>query len=197
MLEESEETWDKICRGVQLLNAICKGASPGIHRDLVAAIKLLARPICNAVLSERSRLSGHATDFLSSLAISLQKAFEPLIPLLVPSLLLGTARSNKVFISRSKATLMVIVEHVQSPLLIPYFRNSVTDKSLSLRLTATELVLSCLNCFNPPDLENVQRAEDIETVIKATATDTSAEVRKTSRGVFEAYKILLPARVDE
>lgn len=92
---------------------------------------------------------------------------------------------------------MTIVEHVQSPLLIPYFRNSVTDKSLSLRLTATELVLACLNCFNPPDLESIQRAEDIETVIRATATDSSSEVRKSSRDVFEAYKILLPSRVDE
>ncbi len=76
-------------------------------------------------------------------------------------------------------------------------RNSVSDKSLSLRLIATELVLACMNCFNPPDLETVQRAEDIEGVIRTTATDASAEVRKCSRNVFEAYKILLPGRLDK
>jgi len=73
----------------------------------------------------------------------------------------------------------------------------VSDKSLSLRLIATELVLACMNCFNPPDLETVQRAEDIEGVIRTTATDASAEVRKCSRNVFEAYKILLPGRLDK
>ena len=56
--------------------------------------------------------------------------------------------------------------------------------------------MACLNCYNPPDLEVPARAEDVEAVIKATARDSSADVRKSSRKVFEAYKILLPTRVN-
>ncbi|KLO09117.1 hypothetical protein SCHPADRAFT_834397 [Schizopora paradoxa] len=196
-LNETEETWDKIARAVQYLEAIAKGTTQDLFPELVSAVKLLARPITNALLSDRSRLSGHAAELVTTLATCFKRAFDPLISAFVPSLLQGCARSNKVFVSKSKACLMAIVEHVQSPLLLPHFRSSVSDKSLSLRLIATELVLACMNCFNPPDLETVSRAEDIETVIRATATDASAEVRKCSRSVFEAYKILLPGRLDE
>jgi len=196
-LTETEDTWDKIAISIQYLEALTKGLSQDLYPNLVSAVKSLARPIQKALLSERSRLSGHAAGLITTLASCLRRAFEPLIPLFVPSLLQGTARSNKVFTARSKACLMDIVEHTQSPILLPHFRGSVSDKSLSLRLIATELVLACLNCFNPPDLEANQRAEDIETVIRTTATDASAEVRKCSRNVFEAYKILLPGRLDK
>jgi hypothetical protein len=37
----------------------------------------------------------------------------------------------------------------------------------------------------------------VEDVIRATARDASADVRKLSRKVFEAYKALLPERVDK
>jgi hypothetical protein len=53
-----------------------------------------------------------------------------------------------------------------------------------------------MNCFNPPDLEKEGRAQDIESAIRLAARDASADVRKISRKVFEAYKVLLPSRVD-
>lgn len=196
-LNETEDTWDKISRSIQYLEALTKGLSQDLFPEFVFAVKSLARPINSAILSDRSRLSGCAAELITTLASCLRRAFEPLISFFVPSLLQGAARSNKVLIAKSKACLLAIVEHVQSPLLLPHFRNSVSDKSLSLRLIATELVLACMNCFNPPDLETVQRAEDIEGVIRTTATDASAEVRKCSRNVFEAYKILLPGRLDK
>lgn len=196
-LSETEDTWDKIARAVQYLEAIAKGLSQDLISELVIAVKLLARPITNALLSDRSRLSGHAAELMTTLATVFKRAFERLILSFVPTLLQGCARSNKVFVSKSKACLLAIVEHVQSPLLLPHFRGSVSDKSLSLRLISTELVLACMNCFNPPDLETNSRAEDIEAVIRTTATDASAEVRKCSRNAFEAYKILLPGRLDK
>ena len=57
--------------------------------------------------------------------------------------------------------------------------------------------MACLNCFNPPDLEKDVRARLVEDVIRVTARDASADVRKVSRKVFEAYKALLPRRVDK
>lgn len=57
--------------------------------------------------------------------------------------------------------------------------------------------MACLNSFNPPDLEKEARARLIEDVIRVTARDANADVRKVSRKIFEAYKALLPGRVEQ
>ena len=194
-LVETEDSWDKICNAILRLKAITVGSADDYPTQLIAACKGLVRPIINSLNSERSRLSGAATDLLTTLATHLQRPFETLIPHFVPALLTLASRSNKVFIARAKATLMAVVEHCQSPLILPQLRHSINDKSASLRLTAIDLTVACLNCFNPPDLEAPNRAEDIEAIIRATARDANADVRKSSRKAFEAYKILFPSRV--
>lgn len=195
-LAETEDSWDKISNAILRLNAIVLGSAADYPTQIIAACKAFDRPINNSLHSERSRLSGSATDLLATLAVHIGRPFEPLIPLFVPTLLTLASRSNKIFIARAKSCLLSIAENCQSPALLPLLRHAVSDKSATLRLTATDLILTCLNCYNPPDLEAPNRAKDIEAVIRATARDASAEVRKSSRQVFEAYKILLPSRVD-
>ncbi|KAI0300977.1 hypothetical protein B0F90DRAFT_1917521 [Multifurca ochricompacta] len=92
--------------------------------------------------------------------------------------------------------MQTIIDQTQLISLLPYFVGALRDKSVTLRLIAIECVLACVQCFNPPDLEKDARAKDMESAIKLTSTDASADVRKVSRSVFEAYKILLPARVE-
>ena len=195
-LTESEENWDKILAALLRITALANGSASDYPTQLVAGCKRFARPINNSLNSERRRLSGAATEMLTVLATNLERAFEPLIPVFVPGLLSLASRPNKVFISRSKACLKVIVEYCQSPAIIPMLRNAVGDKAITVRLTATDTVLTCLNCFNPPDIEHPARAEDIESVIRATARDASADVRKSSKQVFQAYSVLLPHRVN-
>jgi hypothetical protein len=91
---------------------------------------------------------------------------------------------------------LTIIETTQLPSILSYLLLSLQDKAMSMRLTAMESVLACLNCFNPPDIEKEARALDIENAIRATARDANADVRRTSRKVFEAYKVLLPGRVE-
>ena len=69
------------------------------------------------------------------------------------------------------------------------------DKSVTLRLIATEGILACVNSLSPPELEKEARATAIEGAIRTTATDAAADVRKVARLVFDAYSVLLPARV--
>ncbi|TDL17283.1 hypothetical protein BD410DRAFT_883768 [Rickenella mellea] len=195
-LEETEETWDKISNGILLLTAVVKGGACSFPKDLVASIKLLSRPINRSILSERSRLSGTAVDLIAELATGLQHTFEPLLPLFLPQLLALATRSSKLSISRAKICILAVLENTQLPSILGHLHVAVTDKSVSLRIVATESVLACMNCFNPPDLETQARAEDIEAVIRTTARDANADVRRGSRKIFEAYKILLPGRVD-
>jgi CLIP-associating protein 1/2 len=119
------------------------------------------------------------------------------MPLFFPTLLILCTRTNKVFITRARACILAFIESTQLPVILTYLSDASRDKSVSLRLTAVDSVLACLNCFNPPDVEKDARAKIIEDVIKATARDASADVRKVSRKVFDAYTVLLPNRVDK
>ncbi|KAI0633597.1 clasp N-terminal domain-containing protein, partial [Trametes polyzona] len=163
--------------------------------DLVAALRASSRPINSALNSERTRLSGTATDFISTAVSALGRFFESLLPQYFPTLLTLCTRANKVFVARAKTCIHAVIEHTQSPVILHYLVESVKDKSVSLRLASAEAVLLCLNSFNPPDLEKEARAKDIENIIRVSAVDANADVRKVARKIFDAYKILLPGRV--
>jgi hypothetical protein len=163
---------------------------------MIAIMRAVSRPLNSAMNSERTRLSGVAIDLLGVLASELGAAFDPLLPLFLPTLLSLCARTNKVFVARARTAILTIIESSQLSSILPYLLPPLKDKSVSLRLTAVEGVLACMNCFNPPDLEKEGRAQEIETVIRFSARDASADVRKVGRKIFEAYKVLLPSRVD-
>lgn len=192
---ETEETWEAIARALSRFAALCNGNAARYPSDLVAALRASSRPINSALISERTRLSGTATDFISAAVSALDRSFEPLLPQYFPTLLTVCTRANKVFVNRGKGCIHAIIEYTQSPAILHYLVEAVKDKSVSLRLAASEAVMLCLNTFNPPDLEKEARAKDIEAIIRTTAVDANADVRKVSRKIFDAYKILLPGRV--
>jgi hypothetical protein len=196
-LAETEESWDTIAKGITHLTDFCKNGACNFSAEIVPSMRMLSRPLNNAMCSERSRLSGAAIDLLSTLACGLGSEMEPLLPLFFPTLLTLCTRTNKVFITRARTCIFAFIENTQLPAILPFLSEASKDKSVTLRLAAAESVLACLNCFNPPDLEKEVRASLIEEVIRATARDASADVRKVSRKVFEAYKALLPGRVDK
>ncbi|KAH9858873.1 clasp N terminal-domain-containing protein [Lenzites betulinus] len=192
---ETEETWEAIGRALSRFAALCNGNASNYPTDLTAALRASSRPITSALNSERTRLSGTAAEFIKTSVDALGRAFEPLIPQYFPTLLILCTRANKVFVTRAKECIHAVIEHTQSPSLLHYLAESIKDKSVSLRLASAEAVMLCLNSFNPPDLEKEPRAKDIEAIIRATAVDANADVRKVARKIFDAYKILLPRRV--
>lgn len=195
-LKETEETWNVIAEGISHLITLCRNGGCDSVPDMVAGIRSLSRPLTSAMNSERSRLSGTAIDLVSALAIGLGSSFEPLVPLFMPALLGLCGRTNKIFTSRTKACILVLIEHTQLPCILNHLADLATHKSVFPRLTAAEGVLACLNCFNPPDLEKEARARIVEDFIKLTARDANADVRKVSKKIFEAFKTLMPGRID-
>lgn len=164
---------------------------------MVAGIRSISRPLNGALNSERSRLSGAAVELVTVLATGLGSSFDPLVSYLVPTLLALCGRSNKVFTTRAKACILTVVQHTRLPSLLPYLAELANHKSVSPRLTAAEGILACLNCLNPPDLERETRARIVEDFIRLTARDANADVRKASKEIFKAYKLLMPTRVDK
>lgn len=197
IVTETEESWDSIANGILHLASLSKMGACNFPDEFIASIRSLSRPLTSAMCSERGRLSGAAIDFLVTLASDLGGDMEALLPLFFPTLLTLCTRRSNIFVNRARACIIAFIENTQLPSILPYLADGSKDKSVSLRLAATESVLACLNCFNPPDLEKEARAKIVEDVIRVTARDASADVRKASRKVFEAYKTLLPGRVDK
>ena len=193
---ETEDSWDSISRNIQALALICHSAASELPNDVVHILRSLSRPLSSSMVSERTRLSGAAIDLVRVVASDLGPSFDPLIPSFLPVLLSLCSRTNKVIITRARTSITTIIETTQLPSILPYFLQSIKDKSTTLRLAAAEGTLACLNCFNPPDLEKESRARDVEAVIRSTATDAQADIRAIGKRLFDAYKLLFPGRVE-
>ncbi|KAJ7188412.1 clasp N terminal-domain-containing protein [Mycena filopes] len=193
-LSETEETWDAIARAVTALTAACSDTDT--PTELLLAMRSSSRPLISAMNSERGRLSGVAIDLVAVVASSLGVAFEPLLAHFFPVLLALSSRTSKVTVARARTCILAVIDATHLPSILPYLVQSVTDKSVSLRLTVVESTLACINSFNPPDLEKDTRAKDIESIVRGTARDANADVRRVSKKVFEAYKLLLPSRLE-
>ncbi len=126
---ETEHTWQKIERALLHIQAITRGGATKYYPEFVALIKDAgAGPINNALLSERTKLSGTAGDLMNSIAPRLAEKFEGLVGVFVPTLLLICARTNKVAVKRAEKTLHLIVKHCRPPSLVPYLKEAIKDK---------------------------------------------------------------------
>ena len=197
ILEETEDNWERIAKAISCFAGTCEQSGYEVApAEVINALRNFSRPIVNAMNSERTRLCCVAIDLLVSTATGLGGDFEPLLTLFMPPLLALCGRTNKVVINRARTCVVTIIQSTQLASVLPYFLQNVKDKSASLRLIVAEGTLACLNSCNPPDLEKELRARDIENIIRSTARDANADVRRVSRKLFECYKILLPGRVD-
>ncbi|KAG6857252.1 hypothetical protein H0H87_007085 [Tephrocybe sp. NHM501043] len=194
---ETEDSWEIIANNLKLFTDLCLNAGAcEFTTELIVILRSSSRPIINSLVTERTRLSLVAIDLLSAVATGLGKSFKPLLQIFLPTLLSLCGRTNKVIITRSRACITTIIEMTQLPSIISYFLQAIEDKSSSIRFTAAEGTLTCVNCFNPPDLEKDARASEIEKVIRMAAKDAQADIRVVGRKLFEAYRLVLPNRVD-
>ncbi|EST05788.1 CLASP N-terminal domain protein [Kalmanozyma brasiliensis GHG001] len=191
---ETEHTWQKIERALLHIQAITRGGAPK-YNEFVALLKEAAGPINNALLSERTKLSGTAGDLLNSIAPRMAERFEPLVPVFVPTLLLICARTNKVAVKRAEKSLHFVIKHCAPPSVVSYLREAIKDKGQGLRAVAAGTLVLVLEHTEKDRL--TRRVADIEACIKSGATDSNPEVRQTTKRLFELYVSIWPERVEQ
>jgi hypothetical protein len=196
-LPETEHSWEKIAKGFIALKTCCQNGAFSSTTEVVKIIKSFHSPLNQSMLSERTRLCLAALDLVESVASACDADSESLLPQFFPTLMALTGRTNKVVINRTKSCLLQLVESTHSPTVLPHFASYLQEKSATMRLISAECALAYINCCNPPDLEKESRALEIENILRKTARDANPDVRKVGREIFNAYKILLPDRVDK
>ncbi|CBQ70986.1 conserved hypothetical protein [Sporisorium reilianum SRZ2] len=191
---ETEHTWQKIERALAHIQAITRGGATK-YAEFVALLKDAAAPINNALLSERTKLSGTAGDLMNSIAPRMAERFEPLVSVFVPTLLLICARTNKVAVKRAEKSLHFIVKHCRPPSVVAYLKEAIKDKGQGLRAVAAATLEVVLEHTEKERL--ARRVGDIEACIKSGATDSNPEVRQTTKRLFELYVSIWPERVEQ
>ncbi|TFK22596.1 hypothetical protein FA15DRAFT_657432 [Coprinopsis marcescibilis] len=196
-LPDTEDNWERISKAITTLTKACQSQAYLDAGDIVQGIRPYHAAIANAMNSERTRLCLAALDLVEAVATECGVQFEPLVSVFLPALVALCGRTNKVITNRTRSCITYIVESTQLASVLPYFTQQMGEKSITIRLVAVESVLACMKCCNPPDLERESRASEIEAIIRKAAKDANADVRKRGRDIFEAYKILLPQRVEK
>ncbi|KDQ21234.1 hypothetical protein BOTBODRAFT_196201 [Botryobasidium botryosum FD-172 SS1] len=186
-------------RALFRLTAVTRGGAYKLDPQFADGMRWLSKWINNCMLSERARLSGAATDLVTVFAPRLGTRFDPLMGIFVPTLLKLCARTNKLFITRAHTCLSRILETTRLTRVLPMLRDALGDKSQSLRLAATELTAVFVEYWVKCEGDRMKTrwVEDIEVIIKVSARDSNPDIRKTSRRLFESYKLMCPDRIPE
>ena len=148
--------------------------------------------------SERTRLSAAALECITAIGPRIGLAFDPLVPLFIPHILRLSTRSNKVYVTRSQASMGLILNYCHIPSIMPQLLVACKEsKIVTGRAVAIDGILRCLNKWDWVQKDVRSKVGDVEEAIKITGRDKDAKIRQSSRKVFEAYKIMFPERVDE
>jgi hypothetical protein len=148
------------------------------------------------MLSDRGRLSGVATDFLTSMAPRLGPNFSSLIPLYIPPTIRLLARPNKVYLRRAEKCLLTIVVHCPLPSLITLIRLGTQDKNEACRRSCGGALERILREWDRELIGNKGLVE-LEAAMKRMATEKDAEVRKIGKRMWENYAAKWPERIEE
>lgn len=154
------------------------------------------------LLTERTRLSGSALDFLGAASCVASSAFGICIGLYLPVLIKLLARPNKIYVTRTCNCLAEIIHSCRHPHILTFLANGLDDKSSAVRRSCVEMVLESLTGGSNRSLLMDKHALEkrlgcIEETIRKGATDKEVKIRELSRSVWDVYKREWPDRVAE
>ncbi|CCA68525.1 hypothetical protein PIIN_02389 [Serendipita indica DSM 11827] len=180
-------------RGLARFKAIVRGGAYR-HDSFVPSLRFVVRYITGPLLSERGRLSAVAIELVSTLASALGRRFDPLMQGFAPTLMKLCQRPNKVVITRTHSCITTIIKQTRLPSLLPFLRDAVKDKSVTLRTVASESAYLCMSSIEEDKL--LTKISDIEQIIKVASRDANPEVRKHARAILQEYKEKFPDRYE-
>ncbi|ORX57431.1 hypothetical protein DM01DRAFT_1334053 [Hesseltinella vesiculosa] len=192
--KESEDNWESF--DFALKNVKLWASSDKIHQypGFVDHLKALQKPINSSLASERTRLSTTAHDLLLALAKAMQRKYELVNDLFMPTLIQLFARTNKVHARNTLACVKSIIECSKMPrVLRPLCLQLSKNKNQSVRHAIIECICVVLQVNTGHDL--ARHIDDLEASIKATAMDASPQVRSGIRHCYKLYSQKFPSRV--
>ncbi|KAJ1787829.1 hypothetical protein LPJ59_005660, partial [Coemansia sp. RSA 2399] len=192
---EHEETWQQIDNALKDLTSLVKAGATKLDA-FASLMKQASRYLNNAIISERTRLSGTALGLVEEMARQMETRFQPVGDMVFPTVLKTCARANKVFVTRGINCLTTVITYAHAGEQAPRVCMAATaDPNKTMRASATKLLMSMVSCCTVPELAPHMAA--VEKAISLGVVDANPDARTTSRQTYEIYIKRFADRVDQ
>ncbi|KAG0175741.1 hypothetical protein DFQ28_003219 [Apophysomyces sp. BC1034] len=191
--KETEETWELFNQALKNVTTWTLEDKAHAYEGFVDHIRLLQKPIIKALTTERTRLSATATDLLKGLSQAMQRDYEIIHDLFMPTLLRQFARTNKVLLARSLDCYKTIITNAKVPKSVPRLCN-ILKNNKEPNKSVRSCIADCLQkLMEVNDVADIQKyTTDIEAAIQTAAMDSAPEVRLGIRSCYKTYCDKLP-----
>lgn len=188
-LDDTEDTWETVYDALVEFQALTKSGGARVAA-YVPTVRRIAPDLTRALLSDRTKLTGAASDVINSMAPRLGDRFAGLLPMFFPALVTLCARSNKVMAKRAEKSMQLICRHCQLPGAVPHLVRAMSDKNAGVRVAAIATLIVLVESSSSERLD--KRVPDIEQVLCEHAGDASGEVRQLCRTLYSLYAAQWP-----
>ncbi|KAG6001507.1 suppressor of tub2 mutation [Claviceps maximensis] len=197
---ESEQNWVKREQSINTLRKLNAGnAASEFHDVFVAGLRSMLDGIIKAITSLRTSLSKEGCGLVQELAMSLGQAMDPMVELLMQTLVKLSAGTKKISSQMANATVQCIISRVTyNQRLMQHIWGASQDKNVQPRTYATEWLKIVLRkeAGHKSHVEHTGGVDLMEKIIRKGLTDANPGVREKTRSAYWSFWGVWPGRAD-
>lgn len=198
--KETEQNWMKREQSISALRKVHAGNAPADFPDaLVAGLRGMLDGIIKTMTSLRTSLSKEGCGLVQDMAVTLGPAMDPMVELLMQTLVKLSAGTKKISSQLANATVDTILARVSyTPRLMQHIWGACQDKNAQPRLYATGWLKTILRkeAHHKHHMEHTGGLELLEKSIRRGLGDANPGVREKMRSTYWAFWGVWPARAD-
>ena len=197
--KESEQNWMKREQSMVTLRRLNAGNADEFQETFLAGLKGMLDGIIKAMTSLRTSLSKEGCGLIHDVAISFGPAMDPMIELLMQTLIKLSAGTKKLSSQLADRTLDTVISHVTyTPRLMVHVSSAVSDKNVQPRMYATGWLKTIIRkeSNHKSHVEHSGGVDAMEKSIKKGLGDANPSVREKMRSTYWAFYGVWPARAN-
>ncbi|KAG5980190.1 suppressor of tub2 mutation [Claviceps digitariae] len=197
---ESEQNWLKREQSIMTLRKLNAGnAATDFHDVFVSGLRSMLDGIIKAITSLRTSLSKEGCALVQELATSLGPAMDPMVELLMQTLVKLSAGTKKISSQMANVTVQCIISRVTyNQRLMQHIWGASQDKNVQPRTYATEWLKIVLRkeAGHKSHVEHTGGVDLMEKIIRKGLGDANPGVREKTRSAYWSFWGVWPARAD-
>jgi CLIP-associating protein 1/2 len=197
---ETEQNWVKREQGMVTLRRLNAGnAVTDFHDVYLAGLRSMLDGIIKAITSLRTSLSKEGCGLIQDVAITCGSGMDPMIELLMQTLVKLSAGTKKISSQLANTTVDVLLSRVTyTPRLMQHVWAACQDKNVAPRTYATSWLKTLLKkeSHHKSHFEHTGGLDLVEKCIKKGLADANPGVREKMRSTYWAFWGIWPAKAD-
>ena len=197
---ESEQNWLKREQSITTLRKLNSGnAVSEFQEAFVSGLRTMLDGIIKAMISLRTSLSKEGCSLVQEIAVSLGPAMDPMVELLMQTLVKLSAGTKKISSQMANATVEKIIGRVTyNQRLMQHIWAASQDKNVQPRTYATGWLKIVLKkeSAHKSHIEHTGGVDVMEKCLRKGLGDANPGVREKTRSAFWAFWGVFPARAD-